>query len=57
MLKKANEQNKCTMLKAKGAKQVWTKKRHMKVIIMTTTKELRENGCVRLAFSSVVDHT
>lgn len=52
MLKKAKEQNSCTILKAKGEKLVRTKKRHMKIIITNTTKQPRENGCVRLAFSS-----
>lgn len=52
MLKKAKEQKKCTILKALRAKLVRTKKRHMKIIIMNTTKQPRENGCVRLAFSN-----
>lgn len=50
MLKKAKEQNNCTILKTKGAKLERIKKRHMKVILMTTTKQPRANGCVRLAF-------
>lgn len=51
MLKKAREQNKYTLLKAKGTKLVETKKWHMKVIMIAITKQPHATGCVLLAFS------